>query len=288
METQKILQSDYLDLIYDKRNKQYGGYELRKHYNRRAMKALGLTFSALLLGIGTPFLLGKMNARPMAATARTEERIVEMNHIAMTPVKPAEPVKPKQPDATPPLHKTIQHTVPDIVANNSVKPALKPPVMEDHPDAIAGPANNEGQGGDATAMNDKLPKGPLGNGGSSAGNGGGGAGGGNHKEDEPVKFSEEMPEFPGGMEGLRAYLRSHIQYPLAAREAGIEGKVMVTFVVNKEGKIERATVVRSIGGGCDKEALRVVNAMPAWKPGKQNGLPVKVWYTLPVAFSLGR
>ena len=97
---------------------------------------------------------------------------------------------------------------------------------------------------------------------------------------------EEMPEYPGGMDKLVEYLSQNIKYPQQAIEKGIEGKVFVSFIVEKDGSVSNVQVQRSLGGGCDEEAVRVVKAMPKWKPGKQRGKTVRVSYTLPVNFKL--
>ena len=97
---------------------------------------------------------------------------------------------------------------------------------------------------------------------------------------------EEMPEFPGGTSELMSYLSKSIKYPVVAQENGIQGRVTVAFVVNKDGSIVDAEVVRGIDASLDKEALRVINSMPNWKAGKQRGKPVRVKYTLPVNFRL--
>ncbi|MDX9750651.1 MAG: energy transducer TonB [Flavobacteriales bacterium] len=97
---------------------------------------------------------------------------------------------------------------------------------------------------------------------------------------------EEMPEFPGGMPALSQYVTGELRYPKEAREMNIEGLVLVGFVVERDGSISQANVLRGIGGGCDEEALRVVARMPAWKPGQQGGTPVRVRYTLPLRFKL--
>lgn len=97
---------------------------------------------------------------------------------------------------------------------------------------------------------------------------------------------EEMPQFPGGMPALAGYLRQHIRYPEEAREMKVSGKVFLGFVVEKDGGISDVVLLRRIGHGCDEEALRVVKAMPAWKPGQQGGKPVRVRYTLPINFKL--
>ncbi len=97
---------------------------------------------------------------------------------------------------------------------------------------------------------------------------------------------EEMPEFPGGEAALRAYIAKSINYPVIAQENGIQGKVYVTFVVDKDGGISDAKIARGVDPSLDKEALRVVNALPKWKPGKQRGKPVRVSYTVPISFVL--
>lgn len=97
---------------------------------------------------------------------------------------------------------------------------------------------------------------------------------------------EDMPEFPGGQGELMKYIGKSIKYPVVAQENGIQGRVVVQFVVNKEGKVTDAAVVKGVDPSLDKEALRVVNAMPKWKPGSQRGKPVNVKYTVPVQFRL--
>jgi protein TonB len=97
---------------------------------------------------------------------------------------------------------------------------------------------------------------------------------------------EDMPEFPGGEMALRSYIANAIKYPVIAQENGIQGKVYVTFVVGKDGKVTNATIARGVDPSIDKEALRVVNTLPAWKPGKQRGKPVNVSYTVPINFVL--
>ena len=97
---------------------------------------------------------------------------------------------------------------------------------------------------------------------------------------------ESMPEFPGGESALYKYLAENIKYPQMAKESGIQGRVFVTFVVERDGSVTDVRVLRGIGGGCDEEAIRVVKGMPKWSPGKQRGKPVRVQYNLPVKFTL--
>ncbi len=106
-------------------------------------------------------------------------------------------------------------------------------------------------------------------------------------EDAPVFFIvEDMPEFPGGEEALRKYIAQSVKYPVIAQENGIQGRVYVSFVVNTKGKVTDVKIARGVDPNLDKEAIRVVNAMPEWKPGKQRGKAVKVSYTVPINFVL--
>ena len=106
------------------------------------------------------------------------------------------------------------------------------------------------------------------------------------EEEEIFVFIEEQASFPGGTEALYKFLRENIKYPPAARENGIEGKVFLKFVVEKDGSVSNVKVMRDIGSGCGAEAVRVVKSMPKWTPGKQRGRAVRSEYSLPVSFSL--
>ncbi len=106
------------------------------------------------------------------------------------------------------------------------------------------------------------------------------------EEEEILKVVEEMPDFPGGIQKLLEYIQKNTKYPMMARESDIQGTVYVGFVVEKDGSISNVQVLRGIGGGCDEEAMRVVESMPKWKPGKQQGNPVRVQYMARVVFKL--
>jgi protein TonB len=112
--------------------------------------------------------------------------------------------------------------------------------------------------------------------------------GDDEEEEEPEIFFivETMPEFPGGELGLRKYIATHVKYPNIARENGIEGKVYVRFCVTSKGTVEKVSIARGVDPILDKEALRVVKALPKWKPGEQRGKKVNVWYTVPINFQL--
>lgn len=105
-------------------------------------------------------------------------------------------------------------------------------------------------------------------------------------EGEIFQVVEQMPEFPGGMNALLSYLAKNIKYPSVAQDNNIQGRVYISFVVNKDGSIVDPEIVKSVDPSLDKEAMRVIRAMPKWNPGKQRGKPVRVKYTVPVLFKL--
>ena len=106
------------------------------------------------------------------------------------------------------------------------------------------------------------------------------------EEQQIFQIVEEMPEFPGGMGECLKFLMKNAKYPTISQENGVQGKVSVKFVIEKDGSIADPVVVRGVDPYLDKEALRVVKSMPKWKPGKQRGKPVRVSYTVPVIFKL--
>lgn len=97
---------------------------------------------------------------------------------------------------------------------------------------------------------------------------------------------EQMPKFPGGEKAMLSYLSNNITYPAAAKKEGIQGRVFVNFIIEKDGRVSEVKILRGIGGGCDEEALRVVSSMPDWEPGMQSGKAVRVSFNLPINFKL--
>jgi protein TonB len=104
--------------------------------------------------------------------------------------------------------------------------------------------------------------------------------------DSPLLVAEQMPEFPGGQVEMMKFVQSTLKYPPMARVNHIQGTVAVRFVVDTQGNVKAVEVIRGIGGGCDQEAIRIIQAMPTWKPGKHKGKTVAVYFTLPVKFKL--
>jgi len=107
-------------------------------------------------------------------------------------------------------------------------------------------------------------------------------------QDKPVYSVEMMPQFPGGENALLAFIGNNLHYPIADAQRGTQGRTVIQFVVNKLGKVCDITVIRGLSPTCDAEAVRVVNMMPTWEPGYQKGVPVSVYYTLPIMFKLQR
>lgn len=266
MELRSILSADHLDIIFDGRNKNYGGYELRKNYSRRAMRSITVVLSTALLLIG---------AHAIASSFKPDEVVKSPLVNRPTDITPVT-YDPPKPEVVVPVQGRVAATVtnppPKIVADN--EQTVDPPTKDDLDGKEIGPVNTAGNGGDVAAVSEILSEGP-----------------GiptpsfvePPKSEAPMEYVEQMPEFNGD---LSAYLGNNIQYPLSAREAGITGKVTIQFVVNEDGSVSNAKVIRAIGGGCEEEAIRVINAMPKWKAGRQNGKAVKVFYTLPVKFTM--
>jgi periplasmic protein TonB len=265
MEPKTLLHADYLDIVFDNRNKNYGGYELRKHYDQRLGKAGAL----IALSVGTLVCCSFVNWHRDVVT-----------HRSMTPVTPTI------------IHCTFSEALPKVTHITPPPPSPQKLKVRVFTDPIVDATDNvpddktmtqnknlaDARPGLSVADGDSTGLGIV----TESGNGKGKtievA-----KPNVPVRWVEQMPQFQGDM---LAFIGSIIRYPVAASEAGIEGTVYIQFVVNEDGSVGNAIVLRGIGGGCDEEALRIVNAMPKWKPGKQNGNPVKVFFTLPVKFML--
>jgi len=267
MDPKKILQNDYLDIIFNQRNKAYGGYELRKHYSRRARKAGMFVMLGLGALISFSFALGSRKKVDGPVP-------VYVNHV--TDITP-----PPMPPTPPPPKPIIEHPAANTarltvfkITDEPVKPDELPTEIKKIGDAVPGSMTTDSLGGPT----------------SSGGKGGPVVIAGTGKPSAPPTWVECMPKFSGDMQ---RYLSEHLRYPDQAREANIQGQVIVQFVVNEDGAVSDVKVMRGIGGGCDQEAARVVSEMPRWKPGRQrwkpgrqNNVNLKVLYSLPVRFTL--
>lgn len=244
MDAEKIANADYLDILFDNRNKLYGGYVLRKTENNRMIKAL-LIMSCFILAFCIWTFIDTHRANANTSVKKIEERVHEFKDIRL----PIEPPKPPQelPKEKASAKPAIKNPVPVIAPDDIVK--TQPPAVDSFDGRESGPTTNAGK----PDGNGVIPK----------------DGDGDGKEIiqahvEPIAYAEEMPVFQGD---IYAYLAKSVHYPRAAIENGVEGRVIISFVVNEDGRISNAVVKRGIGAGCDEEGLRVVNSMPAWRPG---------------------
>ncbi|MCC7231486.1 MAG: TonB family protein [Bacteroidia bacterium] len=249
------------ELVFEGRNKEFGGYVMRKKYQHRLFIAMIISFSAIILAVVIP----KISSWLSRTAESTRSGISEEVTLAEPP--PIDKSTPPPPPVVPPppVQQTIKFTPPKVVKDEEVEEP--PPTQEETKEVQVSTVTQEGD----KDLIDLPPENPV---------------VGDPDEGKIFTVVEEMPSFPGGESKLFEYLSKNIKYPPVARENGIQGRVYVSFVVDKDGKIKDAVVRRGIGGGCDEEALRVVKSMPDWKPGRQNGRNVQVQYNLPVNFTL--
>lgn len=246
------------ELVFEKRNKNYGAYVLRLLYPDRLSRSFIYASIGFIIVLLAPVISAWISSKAKEEFKATQEVVVNLTEpppLDATPPPPPPP-PPQQ------LRETVKFT-PPVVVDKPVEEE-QPPPQEKLSETTVGTVTQEGE------KEIELPPEPV----------------GDPDEGKIFTIVEEMPSFPGGEAKLFEYLRGNIKYPPVARENGITGRVYVTFVVDREGKIKESKIIRGIGAGCDEEALRVVRNMPDWKVGKQNGRPVQVQYNLPINFTL--
>jgi periplasmic protein TonB len=275
MENTNFLKRDLDDIVFEGRNQNYGAYVIRKIYQNHLKRASIFGFAFFALIVASPSIAENMKPKdkfmmdPVVLNTLPEIPKVDIP-------KPPEPPKPELPK---PVIATQQFTPPVVKEDNEVKEPDNIPKMEDITAAVAA-VTQEGDKG--VLAPDFVPAPPI----------GAGEGDGDKKvtkeEDTDVTFMvvEQSPEFINGIKAMYQFLSNNMKYPSVARENNIEGTVYVGFVVGKDGTIRDVKVKRGIAGGCNEEAIRVVELMPKWNPGKQNGRPVSVAYTIPIKFKL--
>ncbi len=248
------------ELVFEQRNKEYGGYVLRQKYQKRVVTALIISITGISLSITAPLILSYLSK----VAVERGQKVTESITLAEPP--PIDKSTPPPPPVIPPppVQQTIKFTPPKVVKDEEV--VEPPPTQEEVKDVQVAAVTQSGTKDAIDIPNDPIVSDP--------------------DEGKVFQFVEEPPSFPGGEDKLIEYLSRNIKYPTIAKENNITGRVYVTFVVDKDGKVKDAKVLRGIGGGCDDEALRVVRSMPQWKAGRQNGRSVMVQYNLPVVFNL--
>ncbi|SEM90664.1 outer membrane transport energization protein TonB [Chitinophaga rupis] len=276
MDSARILKADFLDILFEGRNKEYGAYELRRKYEKRVRNALIGTASVALLCVGgyvvSNIIKGIEDRNPKKPVIEQ----IKMEDIKLPDDPKTPPPPPPPPAPPPPVKPSVQFTPPVIKKDNEVPPEEEPPKVEEIKDKAVSTKTMEG---DPNGIDPGLLEDSKGTGVVEAPP--------PPPKEEIFTFVEQPPTFPGGEEALAKYLSKNIRYPRVAQENGISGTVFVQFVVDSEGTIKDVkTVGAAKGGGLEDEAVRVVKTMPKWKPGKQNGRQVSVQFNLPIRFTL--
>lgn len=266
-------QPDALDILFEYRNKNYGAYQLRRSYPRYLARALGIGFLMILFGLVLPNLLSAVS-KVFPATEAEAPTLV----LGTPPPAPEKVIVPPPPAAAAP-NRPMQRLVPPVVTTDEEAPDDEVIPITDLTDSKAeiGTKNQEGDQNTPPSDNpDPSAFGPIVEYTPAP------------EDNNVYEFVDvnKMPSFPGGERELLTFLAKNIVYPAIARENNIQGIVALSFVVNKDGSISDVTALKDIGGGCTKEAMRVVQMMPRWSPGEANGHAVKVRFVLPVRFQL--
>lgn len=271
----------WVEMVFAGKNKEYGAYQLRKGTSGRNIKALLiLVIAAALVG---GFLAWKVIEQKQAEEQQAymeAMKLAELQQQAKKEEKKKEPVKPKiEPKKEIPVaRETQKFTAPVIKKDELVKEENQVKQMDKLDEKVAvGTENKEGTKdrlaeavrSDIAVTAPPPPPAPK-----------------PEVSNKVFDVVEEMPHFPGGAAALQAFLSSNTKYPVVAQENGVQGRVIVSFVVERDGSITDVRVVRSVDPSLDREASRVVRSMPRWSPGKQNGSAVRVKYTVPVVFRL--
>lgn len=272
----KLNSADWCDLVFEGKNKSYGAYALRQSSSKRHMIAFGTI--VLLVGVVAALPSFLQAVRPSTEKVAMED-VFKISDIELEKkLEELEVIKQEIAPPPPPVKASIQFTPPAITADANVDESREMRTQEElHQnnrleisiaDNLNGSTDANAISLEELANNNKIVQ---------------------TTDDEPQKrfeHVEQMPQFPGGESELMKFIGNSIKYPPIAAENGIEGRVIIRFVVEKNGKVSDINVLRSIDPSLDKEAIRVIKSMPTWIPGMQNGRNVAVYYTLPVLFKL--
>jgi protein TonB len=257
----------WVDLLFKKRNQEYGAFELRKDSSRRHKVGIIASLIFLVLVIFVPILYKQI-------IEKVKDRNVEVTTLSNIEIE-KKVEKPKDiiiEKPAPPLKSSIKFTPPVIKPDEEVQDDEEIKTQEEliNTDVNISVADVKGtdevNGQDIGDLNNMIV--------------------GEDTTSTPYAVVEQMPEFPGGEAALQRYLHTSVKYPNIAMENGIQGKVYVGFVVERNGSISNVRIARGVDASLDKEAMRVVKLMPKWIPGKQNGEPVRVSFTAPINFVL--
>jgi periplasmic protein TonB len=262
-----LYRSEWLELVFDDRNKEYGAYDLRKHYSGNLVKAMGITF----VGVSLLFIACGVLFKYQPVEIIKEVPVTLDPRIIVIPPKVEQPKPITHQTPKPALQvATTKYTIyvpkPDIQT-------LNPPTTEEI---------------SKSAIGTETVKGPETTGNAPVKSTGTGDGTAPKANNDPVSTIglDIMPEPNGGSEAWLRFLQKNIRYPGQAMDDNVQGRVFLSFIIERDGHLSNITVDRGPGHGLDDEALRVLKLAPAWKPGKQNGQAVRVKYTIPINFIL--
>lgn len=269
-----LISNEWADLVFEGRNQAYGAYRLRKSTSKRNLWSLLIVLIAAVVIFSAIAIKNVIQANQKVAIT-TEVEFSKIETKKQAKVEKKAPVKIEPPKPVEKVKSSIKFTAPVIKKDEDVKPEEEMKNQDElqKTKTTIGAFNvvgNDEVGGEVLKAKEEIaqPEPP--------------------KEEENKVFDvvEENPSFPGGQAALMQWLNANIKYPVIAAENGIEGRVIVQFVVSKTGSISDVRVVRGVDPSLDKEAVRVVSNMPNWTPGRQNGTTVNVRFTLPVTFRL--
>lgn len=270
MKPDMILSSDPLDILFEDRNKAYGAYALRKEYSRRLLMAL--CSIPIITGL---FWWGSLMNKAVHSGIMAAPEVIDVVMQKVTMEKP-EPPKPLEAPRQKPVA-TIKNTPPVIVPDHVKTDPT--PVVDDLMKDDRAISDKTGEGAPPTSISSPA----------SAVN----TGTGNAPVAEPVaapppvlQAAEQMPEFPGGIDGLRRFLGRNLRVPENVMEAGQQVKVPIRFVVSKNGELSNVEFLVQADEAFKNEILRVMSKMPKWKPGVQNGHNVAVYFAIPIVFEV--
>lgn len=271
-----LISSDWVDLVFEGRNKAYGAYRLRKSTTKRNILAMVAVVILLIVAFIILTVKNFVDER-RAKVAMTQ--VAELTNYDQ-PKKKAE-VKQKKVEVEPErvverVKSSIKFTAPVIKEDEEVKPDEELKTQDELMSTKTAIGTfdvkgNDDANGEILKAKEVIaePEPPK------------------HEEENKVfDIVEQQPLFPGGPAALMKYLSENTKYPVVAQENGVQGRVTVQFVVEKDGSISDVHVLRGVDPSLDKEAVRVVKSMPRWTPGKQNGITVRVNYRVPVLFRL--
>ncbi|MBO9672168.1 MAG: energy transducer TonB [Sphingobacteriaceae bacterium] len=270
-----VYKTEWLDLVFANRNKNYGAYELRSKSSAIMTRALFASGSLFVLASFSPLIYAKLTPKEEVVEKAKVIVLADVVH-QMKPDLPKPEEKPEPKKAEPVKVKTVALPSQVVVVNKTELPP--PPTVDDIKLAVIGTKTQDGIVAPNAVVTDNKGNGD----GTGIAKEGAGAG-----EDKEIYLgADEYPEFNGGAKAWARYMERNLRYPSRAQDEGASGKVFVSFVVEKDGSITDVSVIKGIGFGCDEEAIKVIKKSPLWKPGKNKGVPVRVRYNMAINFQI--